>query len=121
MITIKEIVEYVMENRKGNAFKNWTETEVCQGIKESVDDGSFKCCVNKHTNKIVGVAQCRVNHQDREFHVANLLTTEPGAISTLYVMFLSSFPGYQMTGVRNGNFVRPRMNSLTTHLCHNRN
>lgn len=110
MITLGKLVLFVLENRKGNAFRSYTEEQIAEGIKQAADAGTmFYCC---DTNgKVCGIV---VMERLNEFtlHVHDVLATEPWVLRTLISKFRTWYPNQQLTANRKDKFVRYNTDKL---------
>jgi hypothetical protein len=81
--SIKEIVEWILKNRKGNAFKNYSELKIVCLIQEGVRDNTFYFVEDKEKH-ILGVA-CGIKIADNMIEAHDVLTVKTGILKQFII------------------------------------
>ena len=100
MITFNQCIDYVVKNRKGNAFRGFTPEQIYATIQASAQSGAFAYVVDEATEELLGVVIGKPYLEERILHISQILTTHPRAIRELVAEFRARFPGWQLTGNR---------------------
>lgn len=101
MITFNECIEYVLANRKGNAFRDFTREDIYATIQASAQAGAF--CYVVHNDKIVGLVTGVPHEAIQQLHITQILTTHKGALREMVSEFRARFPGWTLSGTRKGS------------------
>ena len=89
-----KLVQFILKNRKGLAFKDWTEEDITVNLilRFSKQEASFS--INNETKEINGVVLACANEPSKTLRVVNILTTEPGVMKTFIRRFQSIYPDF---------------------------
>jgi len=111
--TLGELVKWVMDNRKGNAFKDYEERVIASGIKLASDLGTllYMC---RDDGSLCGIIVCREDQKNRLMYVVDLLTTERWVLPMFVKYFVTNYPEYTLTALRDSKPVTYD----TKRLCH---
>lgn len=102
MITIGQLAEWILENRRNTAF-NYSVPMIVDELCDCADNDSMLTIVDN--GEIVGIVCWRINHTDRILFVMDILTTTKEAIKEMMLVFKKRFDGYKIQGHnRNGRF-----------------
>lgn len=103
-VTLGELVKYVLENRKDNAFKDYEEHVIASGIKVASDLGTllYAC---RDDGSVCGIIVCREDKENKKMYVTDVLTTERWVLPKFVQYFLAKYAGYTLTAKRNGEYV----------------
>ncbi len=105
MVTVTQLVSYVLRHRKGNAFKDWTTPEICYAINVGIDS---KCCVADVDNfgNINGIIIGNPNDANKTIHIIGVITTRKCALRNFITWLRNNFPSdWRITATRNGKLV----------------
>lgn len=100
--TLGDLVEFVLANRRGNAFKDYTENQIAEELFTGCNTGVVFYCVNATHDGIIGVVSGLANPKARTLHICNLLTTEKWAMKRFIEIYREKFTGYALTARRYG-------------------
>ena len=115
MVTLGQLVKFVLDNRRGNAFKGYSEEVIASGIKRAADDGTLRYCCDED-GSIVGVVTGYVDPEKRIYHVHDIVTNKDWALPALVKAFCDGWPGFEMTACRKGKLVYYNTKKLCTKL-----
>jgi hypothetical protein len=104
-ITIGELVSFIKKNRRGNAFKDYSDDRIVQQILHGIKHATMCYSVDKNNN-LTGVACGRKDDVKKVFFVDDVLTTTHSAVKDLLAMFLKFYPDYTLTGIRHAKQFR---------------
>src|SRR5882724_599865 len=95
--TIKDIVDFVLKNKRNLGFKNFTTPEdVYHEVRLAMDRNCFAYCTDDITGKIIGVVTGETAPLYKIFFLRNILTTQRGVVSIFVDKFCSMYPGYNI-------------------------
>jgi len=103
MITVKQIIDYVMQNKRGNAFRNFTEQEVLRSVLTALSNNALIVCSDGST--ITGIALA-YKVDDTVIHVSQILTTSEDAFRAILQRLYGIYHSYTFEAERNGRLVR---------------
>ena len=104
-VTLGELVAFVLENRKGNAFKGYEERVIASGIKLASEEGTLLYATDSD-NRIVGIIVCKADNKKKEMHVHDFLSTQSWVITKFLVNFRHNWPDYELVAKRKNKFVK---------------
>ena len=99
---VGDLVKYVLENRKGYAFKGYSEVTIAHGIVLALISNTLLYAINDK-GKICGVAVGRI--VNRTMQVDDILTTERWAFRSFVIKYKQLWPTLPITGYRGGKLV----------------
>lgn len=113
MVTLGELVDYVLKNRKGNAFRNYDEHTIASGIKRAADSRTllYSC---RDDGSLCGIIVCVEDESAKTMNVQDLLTTERWVLPKFVLYFREHFPGYKLAALRRD---KPVIYNKTPELC----
>lgn len=107
-LTLDYMVKWILLNRRGRAFRNYSEGEVYREIIESIAGKVFTYSI--HEGELVGVV-CGYKVVDKdEVHIWDVLTIRDGIMKELMARFLLVYPKCHITGRcrnRARDFINP--------------
>lgn len=90
MITVRDIVEYILKNRSGMAFKNWTADQLAVDIAKAIDERLLSVVTND-AGKIVGVVRGKYyDDKTKTIFIDNIVTSSgmmKKAVSTALLLY----------------------------------
>lgn len=99
MHTIEDLTNYILVNRKGKAFLNWTRQQIVEIINQCLEDNSLGYAVDSD-NKIVGVI-CAIKHgQEKVLYITAVLCTAPKLLSKFVELYNILYPGWKLEALR---------------------
>ena len=110
LLTLKELVDYCLINRKNKVFRGYSEEEIAIGILNASNKGTLLYCVNERC-ELTGIVIGEI--VEDKMHVRNILTTDRNAIKAFVKEFKTLWPNLTLTAIRKGFPVTYN----TTKLC----
>lgn len=110
---LSEIVDWIIKNRKGNAFKDYSKEKIECELYESIFFCIFRLALD-HDGNIIGVVCGNRDINKKQIYVHDILSTKEGIVQ----MFLNDchkcYPDYQLLGMAKNE--RPRVFSNAKQL-----
>ena len=100
-VTIPDLIQFVLRNRRGKAFKGWTPQQIGWRIERALNNGGLAMAVNDK-GAIVGLCCATPDHEKKVLHVDEILTTWPQALSGIIQKYKQWFDGFEITARRRG-------------------
>ena len=100
MITLGEIAEWILKNRRKTAFINYTIETILDELVRCSNDRTMLCVFEDDT--IVGVVTAKVNSECNTMYVYNILTTKTGVIRKMLEWFRENYPNHMLEARRRG-------------------
>lgn len=100
MITLGQIAEWILKNRRKTAFINYTLETVLDELNRCSNDLTMLCITEGDT--IVGVVTCKRLHELKVMFIYNILTTKSGIVKQMVKWFKDNYPEYTLQGHRGG-------------------
>lgn len=104
-LQVKDLVDFVIKNRRGKAFEGREIEDIIHEIRQALHQSCISWCVDKE-NKIVGLALGTIIPEQNVFYVTNILTTRPKVMAILLDKFQQLYPGYRLEARRHGKIKR---------------
>lgn len=104
-LQIKDIVKFILENRKNKAFRDWSKEAIAVEFSKAFDKKSAVYSLNP-AGKINGVVIGEASYEYKVFHVRDILTTEEGVLKKLIKKFLELYPGWDIQAYRHDKLTR---------------
>jgi hypothetical protein len=101
-VTLGALVRYILEHRKGDAFKYDDETQIVDGIERAAKCGTLLIACNDAG--ICGVIIPIVDHEKKTVFIEDVLTTESWALKYFVSEFRKRFVDYTLTAMRNNKY-----------------
>lgn len=98
--TVEDLADWIITNRRGRAFANYTKDTIMEEISEAIYYGVF--VYHCEDNKIQGVACGKRYDDDKIIWIHDVLTTRPDIIKLFMERFLLVYPEWTIKGQRNG-------------------
>lgn len=112
-MNVGELTEWILENREGNAFLDWTERDIIQGINYAIHAGTLLYALeNGHLQGVMVMATLK----DKELFIEAAVTTKKGVLVKFAQAILERFPGYRVTAKRNGRIIQYDMHKVVNLL-----
>lgn len=102
--TIRSLVSFVLANRSNKVFKGWSETQINYHIYSFLEGGGLRYFVDVKTGNITGIVCAIINPISKNLYITNILCTSKDAIRGFVSIYLTEFPGYTISALRNGEF-----------------
>ena len=115
MNTIKELVDFVMNHRKGKAFEDWTPIELATCFVEDVEQRELFYSTDNN-GLINGIVHVHINRNNKIIFVRNILTTSRGVLKSFIKRFAEWYPTYKLEARRHDRFVAYDTNRLTNKI-----
>lgn len=95
-IVVGHVVAWVVKNRRGAAFKDYTRNKIYAEVMESIESEVFRYTFDD--KGLTGVV-CGVKDDDKKhIYIYDILTTSKGALKALLKTANQSFPNYEIFG-----------------------
>jgi hypothetical protein len=111
-MTVAAVVQFVEDNDGFNkVFIDWTKAELALACDEAIANNSFGWSADEQgmlTGIVVGIP----DHEQKVMHIVGILTTERKVFRNLILLFVDKYPGWNLTGRRNGKIVNFKTNKL---------
>lgn len=104
-LTVRDLVCFVLQNRRGKAFEDWTADELALAFLEGLGKKLAIYCVAPD-GQLVGVALANSAPEYKVIHVVGVLTTNKFALPALISKFKELYPDWDLQGYRRGLLVR---------------
>lgn len=101
-VTVGQLADWIMEHRKGEAFKDFTWEQVAETVEESSAVGGLVFAVDVSNGQIVGACCGEVDDKNKIYHAANIVTIKPWAVAVMILKYKELFPEYSMRVCRKG-------------------
>lgn len=118
-VTLGQLVEYVLKNRRGKAFFGYTEQQIAIDILMFAKMGTMLYDVNDN-DEICGIVIADKTEEDKTMFVRDVLTTSPNTLKKFIAHFKSKFPTYRLIAQRWRGLGRNKakiVNYNTDKLC----
>lgn len=102
---LKEIVDWIIANRKGKAFKDYSKEKIESEIYESIFFCIFLIAIDEDNN-ITGVVCGDRDINKKQIFIHDILTTKKGTIELFIKECYSRFPNYTLYGNKKTNKLR---------------
>lgn len=100
--TIKKMTDWILSNRRGDAFKGYPPNKISNLIKHSLEQNVF--VVSVEDGKMNGIA-CGERHEKEHYiFIHDVLTTKPGIVRKFIEYCLSLYPDYPIYGMAHGRY-----------------
>lgn len=93
-MTTEQIVKWIVENRRGAAFRDYPIEKITQEIHECIEQNSFLCIMDN--NNIVGIVCAK--RIGRVMYVYDVLSSKKGAFKTMVKWFNENYPDHILQG-----------------------
>ena len=99
---IGDLVTWILKNKKGDAFKNYSEEKIVSLIYASFYDRCLAYTQDEITGEFTGVVCGIKTAYNKTVTIHDILTTKPGVVKQMMKKFNSLYPGYSLTGTCRG-------------------
>jgi hypothetical protein len=106
-----ELADWILENRKGNAFKGDTWENLVAGLSEDSKHNNMVYVLNDSGN-IIGIMTYMADRVYRILFVKNILITKHSALSILAEHVRENFEGFDIAGNRDNDTIYYNMSRL---------
>lgn len=114
-IAVAELVEWIMTNRKGNAFKDDSYEELVAGVQEDIANHNLLFVLDDK-DKLIGVVTFIADRENCVLFVRNILVTRYSALAILAQHFKEHFDGFVLCANRNNEEIMYDTHRLINHL-----
>ena len=116
-VTLGQLVEFVLKNRKGRAFYDCSEQHIAFDIWEAAKEGTMLYAVD-NDKEICGIVVASKVEEMQMMFIKNILTTQPWAIKRFVEIFQQRYPDYRLRAQRWHGKDKPKMvDYKTERLC----
>ncbi len=103
-ITIAQLIDYIVANRKKGAFCNYTRDQIYTLIEKAIECGGMVYATND-LDELNGVV-CAIAYPDKqELFVHDILTTDKHVIRQFIAYFVTNFEGWKLQGMKRGRLL----------------
>lgn len=99
LITVRQLMNFILANRHGNAFVGWSEQQLLDGIINAIEERSMSYSVDER-GEINGVAIGIKFEEKKIFYVSGVLTTKTGVLGKLIAVFKELYPNWKLEAER---------------------
>lgn len=114
-VSVQELVEWIITNRKGSAFKGDTEFELMAGVQEDLANHNLLFVLDSN-DKLIGVTTFIIDHENGVLFVKNILITQYSALAIFAQHFKDHFQGFGICANRNNEEIMYNTSRLINHL-----
>lgn len=100
-----ELAEWILKNRKGPAFKDYTMATLCKEIVNCAEARTMMI-VKDENDKIAGVYFGEFNHPAKSFFIYDILATNTWVLKEMLLDFQKKYPDYSICGVKKHGIKR---------------
>lgn len=100
MITVGDIVDYVLANRRGKAFVDWSREHITDSVINGMKNNTIFYALNT-SNEVVGVVVGIKYASIKVVHVSAILTTQKGVLRKFVSMLNKFYPGWLISACRH--------------------
>lgn len=100
MITVGQLLDFVMENRKGKVFKGYTRGQVAAALTEGIEDGTLFYCATLD-EKITGMILAFKIHEPKVLFVTENLAMKMSNLKEFARKAKIKFPGWSIEAMRH--------------------
>ncbi len=108
-VTLGELVEFVLKNRRGNAFKAYHESAIASGIIYAAENGTLRYACNSK-GEVCGIVTAFA--KDNTLYIYDILTAEKWVFKEFIKVLKNEFVGYELSALRCGRQVKYNTNKL---------
>lgn len=113
-MSVEDVAHWILENRKGNAFKRWEPNEVIEALKISIRDKGL--LFSTEFGQLTGV-MVLTKHGEEPIHVVGVVTVKKGLLVKFAKSIKQRFNTVEVTGHRrNGKLVVYDLDKVIKHL-----
>lgn len=109
MIKGSAILEFILKNRRGKAFKDFTVGDIMSTVSEAASLNGLAMVIDNNNDLsaiAIGFPYIKDSTQEKFLHVHTVLTTKIGDLKTLLLEFQNRFPNFTITARRRGKIVK---------------
>lgn len=97
-VTLGDLVRFVLSHRVGEAFKDYSEASIANGIELAANQGTMLYSCNE--GQVVGIVVASVNDDCKTMWIHDILATRHGVLRQFISEFTKRWPGYTLQGKR---------------------
>lgn len=112
-LSLNRIVDWIVKNRSGTAFKDYSKQKIEEEIYESIFFCIFRIALDEQGN-IVGVVCGNKDINKKTIHIMDILTTKKGIVDLFLQDCNKHYPDYMIIGIAKNE--RPRVFSNAKQL-----
>lgn len=102
-MTIKDLVIFILKNRKGKVCKDWSISQIRTALIDSLNQRALSYTTDG--SEITGVVFGDANNEKHILHINGILTTDSDAFRALVKQFSLYFKDWKLTADRRDKFV----------------
>ena len=104
MIRVSDLVEWILKNRKGTAFRGYSEEKIICEVVEGLENETMSYSLDA-SGQITGVVCGTKDASKKVFYCHDILVTKKGIVKDMMRVFMSLYPDYTIEGInKNGRF-----------------
>jgi RNA binding exosome subunit len=96
-MTVGNLIDFVMNNRRGKAFNGWTPIQLADSFLEAIESNLLFYSVDN--GEVVGVVHA--GKFGNTIHVYNILTTRAGVLQQFVQRLTELHPGCELDATRH--------------------
>lgn len=97
-ITIAKAAEWILQNRRGKAFRDYTFGQIVTEITNAIEQRVFTYSLDKEGN-LQGIVCGKRDDSKKEVHICSILTLRSGIVKDFMAQFLLCYPQYSIGGL----------------------
>lgn len=115
--TIEQTTDFIMQHRKGNAFKDMNQQQVAELLNRYAD---LDCVITSigDNGEIVGVV-CGIPYpKEKKIFIHNILAIKKGILEQFVAHFVLEYQGWSLEAYRRDKFVEYNTVKLMNKILH---
>lgn len=114
-IAVTELVEWILQNRKGDAFKDDSYENLIAGVQDDIANHTLLFVLD-NSGHIIGVVTFDVDVYNALVYIKNIVVTQYSALAILAQHFREHFGGFALCANRNNKEIMYDTSRLINHL-----
>lgn len=104
-MTVGELIKWILENKRGRAFKDWTQEQIVSAVCSSIETGSI--IYTTENNQFTGVALFVKDIENKVAETGPVLTVTRSALPQIVAYFKQNYPDWTLQiHSRNGGYMK---------------
>lgn len=99
---IIKLTDWIVANRRGNAFQDYSHNKIANEIKRSIEQDVIAVAVKD--NQFYGVALGERDDDGQRIIIHDVLTTQPGVVRGFLIYCAGKYPTYSIFGLRHNGY-----------------
>lgn len=100
MVTLGDLVLYVLNNRRGNAFKDYSEHDIASNILQAVNNNGILHYAVNDNGTICGIVVASRDEEAKKIFVDDILTTEDWVFKKFIEILRDNYSKYRIHAQR---------------------